>query len=109
MPLSPLLLSAFFAGRPASRTFAAGYWELPAASRPPPDYIVTPECVESLEWVLESPPPLHQFEEPPIIVETTHLTGPEVKKQEVVEGPGREWHDNKGDQWTNKFLHGDGK
>ena len=31
--------------------------------------IVIPQLVETLEWVLDSPPPLHQFEEPPIIVE----------------------------------------
>lgn len=30
---------------------------------------VVPELVETLEWVLDSPPPIHQFEEPPIIVE----------------------------------------
>ena len=35
--------------------------------------VVTPECVDTLEWVLDSPPPLHQFEESPIIVEVAHL------------------------------------
>ena len=33
------------------------------------DGVVLPELVETLEWVLDSPPPLHQFEESPIIVE----------------------------------------
>ena len=28
-----------------------------------------PILVDSLEWMLSSPPPLHQFDEPPIIVE----------------------------------------
>ena len=28
-----------------------------------------PETVDTLEWVLDSPPPLHQFEESPIVVE----------------------------------------
>jgi len=31
--------------------------------------VVVPELVETLEWVVDSPPPIHQFEEPPIIVE----------------------------------------
>ena len=33
------------------------------------DGVVVPELVETPEWVLDSPPPLHQFEESPIIVE----------------------------------------
>ena len=35
--------------------------------------IVKPDLVETLEWTLTSPPPLHQFDEPPIIVEIAHL------------------------------------
>ena len=35
--------------------------------------MVTPETVDTLEWVLDSPPTLHQFEEPPIVVEIAHL------------------------------------
>ena len=35
--------------------------------------IVVPDVVDTLEWTLTSPPPLHQFEEPPIIVEIAHL------------------------------------
>lgn len=42
-----------------------------SSRRSPDDHLlqVVPELVETLEWVLDSPPPLHQFEEPPIIVE----------------------------------------
>lgn len=35
--------------------------------------VVTPELVDTLEWTLGSPPTLHQFEEPPIVVEIAHL------------------------------------
>lgn len=31
--------------------------------------VVEPELVETLEWCLDTPPPLHQFEESPIVVE----------------------------------------
>jgi hypothetical protein len=31
-----------------------------------PDGVVIPDLVESLEWVLSTPPPAHQFEEPPV-------------------------------------------
>eukprot|EP01040_Poterioochromonas_malhamensis_P005498 gene5498-5904_t len=42
--------------------------------------VVVPELVDTLEWVLESPPNVHQFDEPPIVVEIEHLKnvkGPE--------------------------------
>ena len=29
----------------------------------------TAEMVDSIEWAVESPPPLHCFEEPPILIE----------------------------------------
>ena len=35
--------------------------------------VVVPETVDTLEWVLDSPPPLHQFEESPIVVEVVTL------------------------------------
>merc|ERR1712151_454345 len=35
--------------------------------------VIVPLTTDSLEWTLSSPPPLHQFEEPPLFVETAHL------------------------------------
>ncbi len=35
--------------------------------------VVIPELVDTLEWVLESPPNVHQFDEPPLVVEVEHL------------------------------------
>merc|ERR1719168_553600 len=43
------------------------------ASLPEGANVVVPLITESLEWTLSSPPPLHQFEEPPLIVEVEHL------------------------------------
>jgi len=34
---------------------------------------IVPLTTTSLEWTLTSPPPLHQFDESPIVVETEHL------------------------------------
>ena len=31
-----------------------------------PESVVIPELVDTLEWVLDSPPNVHQFEEPPV-------------------------------------------
>ena len=44
---------------PAVRTFAH------EAVAPSAD-VVIPELVSTLEWVLESPPNVHQFDEPPV-------------------------------------------
>lgn len=35
--------------------------------------VMAPTLVNTLEWTLSSPPPIHQFEEPPIIVEIDGL------------------------------------
>ena len=35
--------------------------------------VIVPLITDSLEWTLSSPPPVHQFEEPPLIVEVEHL------------------------------------
>lgn len=43
------------------------------STAPPPkegeEEIVKVVLADSLEWTLSSPPPIHQFDEPPIIVE----------------------------------------
>ncbi|RLN55552.1 hypothetical protein BBJ28_00015847 [Nothophytophthora sp. Chile5] len=39
----------------------------PAASD---DDVVVPVVHQTLEWCLSSPPPLHQFEEAPLVIET---------------------------------------
>lgn len=35
--------------------------------------LVNPDVYETLEWCLETPPPIHQFEEPPLVVEIAHM------------------------------------
>mmetsp|Transcript_20749 Transcript_20749/g.30713 ORF Transcript_20749/g.30713 Transcript_20749/m.30713 type:complete len:89 (-) Transcript_20749:59-325(-) len=52
----------------AVRSFSADYVE------PPAEYtdkgaLIVENVAFSLEWILSSPPPLHAFEEPPIMVE----------------------------------------
>jgi len=39
----------------------------------PGDNVIVPLIANSLEFCLSSPPPLHQFNESPIVVETEHL------------------------------------
>jgi hypothetical protein len=53
-----------------TRSFAGS---APAPSTASSADIVVPEFVDTLEWILDSPPTLHQFDEPPIIVEVAHL------------------------------------
>lgn len=51
--------------------------------------VVVPLIANSLEWALSSPPPLHQFTEPPLVVETDHLDinpGKEVEELLVAQG-----------------------
>ncbi|CAB9512971.1 expressed unknown protein [Seminavis robusta] len=43
------------------------------ADMTPGENVVIPLIANSLEFTLSSPPPLHQFQEPPLIVETEHL------------------------------------
>lgn len=83
----------------AARTFSAG---VPGVSISPEDkqkleeaaakgetLVCVPHIVETLEWTLTSPPPLHQFEEPPIIVETDHLAMiPGAEVEDVIAAQG---------------------
>lgn len=51
--------------------------------------VVVPLITDSLEWTLSSPPPLHQFTEPPLIVECEHLAlKPGAEVEEVLESQG---------------------
>lgn len=38
------------------------------------DGVAIPELVESLEWLLDAPPNVHQFEEPPVSDQTLYRT-----------------------------------
>ena len=51
--------------------------------------VVVPLITDSLEWTLSSPPPLHQFTEPPLIVECEHLAlQPGAEVEEILEAQG---------------------
>eukprot|EP00563_Minutocellus_polymorphus_P000821 CAMPEP_0181029622 /NCGR_PEP_ID=MMETSP1070-20121207/5293_1 /TAXON_ID=265543 /ORGANISM="Minutocellus polymorphus, Strain NH13" /LENGTH=210 /DNA_ID=CAMNT_0023106937 /DNA_START=1 /DNA_END=633 /DNA_ORIENTATION=- len=64
--------------------------------------VVVPLVTDSLEWTLSSPPPLHQFEEPPLIVEVEHLdTNPGAEVEAVLEAQGETITDIVGkEQWV---------
>mmetsp|Transcript_3339 Transcript_3339/g.8906 ORF Transcript_3339/g.8906 Transcript_3339/m.8906 type:complete len:139 (-) Transcript_3339:931-1347(-) len=53
--------------------------------------VVVPLIANSLEWALSSPPPLHQFTEPPLVVETDHLDiNPGKEVEELLSAQGHE-------------------
>merc|ERR1719354_401198 len=53
------------------------------------DNVIVPLVTDSLEWTLSSPPPLHQSEEPPLIVEVEHLDcKPDAEVEDVLEAQG---------------------
>jgi len=53
--------------------------------------VVVPLIANSLEWALSSPPPLHQFTEPPLVVETDHLDiNPGKEVEEILTAQGHE-------------------
>uniref|UniRef100_A0AAV1TR51 Uncharacterized protein n=1 Tax=Peronospora matthiolae TaxID=2874970 RepID=A0AAV1TR51_9STRA len=44
---------------------------VPVQNTPTEDpQVVIPEVHQTLEWCLSSPPPLHQFDEAPLVIET---------------------------------------
>jgi hypothetical protein len=76
------LLSAFDSTK-AARAFAA---DLSAGEN-----VVVPLIANSLEWALSSPPPLHQFTEPPLVVETDHLDiNPGKEVEEILAAQGHQ-------------------
>jgi hypothetical protein len=57
----------------------------------PGENVVVPLIAQTLEWVLSSPPPLHQFTEPPLVVETDHLDiNPGMEVEEILAAQGHE-------------------
>lgn len=56
--------------RPAVARFSTVHG-VPTHSTPTEDPdVVIPEVHQTLEWCLSSPPPIHQFEEAPLVIET---------------------------------------
>jgi hypothetical protein len=52
--------------------------------------VIVPLVTDSLEWTLSSPPPLHQFDEPPLIVEVEHLAlKPGAAVEQILEAQGQ--------------------
>ena len=66
--------------------------------------VIVPLVTDSLEWTLTSPPPLHQFEEPPLIVEVEHLDlKPGAEVEDVLEAQGESISDIVGKEaWVDK-------
>ena len=69
--------TAKFAQRPAASPAVRAFATAPGAAGD----VVVPELVDTLEWVIESPPNVHQFDEPPLIVEIEHLNA--MKFEEI--------------------------
>ena len=68
----------------------------------PGENVVVPLIANSLEWTLSKPPPLHQFIESPIVVETEHLDlHPGKEVEEILASQGEEVTDIVGKEgWT---------
>ena len=65
--------------------------------------VIVPLIADSLEWALSSPPPLHQFNEPPCLVEVDHLKhlNPGANVEDVLKAQGVTITETEGlDAWT---------
>ncbi|KAG7361750.1 hypothetical protein IV203_036851 [Nitzschia inconspicua] len=80
--------------RTAARAFASDL--------SPGENVVVPLIANSLEWALSSPPPLHQFTEPPLVVETDHLDiNPGKEVEEILAAQGHDVTDIVGkEKWV---------
>jgi hypothetical protein len=71
----------------------------------PGDNVIVPLIANSLEFTLSAPPPIHQYTESPLIVETDHLTlYPGKEAEEVLKMQGHEVTDIIGKE---KWLQND--
>ena len=53
--------------------------------------VIVPLIANSLEFTLSSPPPLHQYQESPLIVETEHLDlNPGMEAEDVLAAQGHQ-------------------
>ena len=81
---SQLFLFLFSRTKTAARAFSS-------SEMSPGDNVIVPLIANSLEFTLSSPPPIHQFNESPIVVETDHLElHPGKEAEEVLALQGHE-------------------
>ena len=55
---------------PKTPVFATAVRSFAAKPHVPSGDVVIPELADTLEWVLDSPPTVHQFDEPPVSFST---------------------------------------
>lgn len=93
-----IVLFLFFLKLPLSTAATRAF----SSEMSPGENVVVPLIANSLEFTLSSPPPLHQFEEPPLVVETDHLTlSPGKEVEEILASQGHEVTDIVGkEKWA---------
>jgi heme/copper-type cytochrome/quinol oxidase subunit 1 len=97
-----LLLLTYFTGTNYFQTATAAFSTTEMA---PGENVIVPLIARSLEFTLSAPPPIHQFVESPIVVETDHLTlYPGKEAEEVLKMQGHEVTDIVGKE---KWLQND--